>query len=167
MEGLTVSAAEAVAQFIEHVRTQDQSRQRARSQRDETYKPSEGEKIERQRLMSQMLVTLEVTRNEMIGKLAIDKATWDRWRSMVTLPQRNHLEALMRMARVEAADEHGSNPLIAQSTDAMLQAVDITRKQLEELAWLIKLQQASGEVSLSKAVCTALLEDYRTTKEVQ
>jgi hypothetical protein len=105
---MTSNAVLAVKAFSNHVA----SIASARSGNDS--KPSENDRAERERLMQEMLSALGLTKPEFLNKLKIDKSTWDRWRSIYSVPHPAHLYALSRFAeqkgRAEASREESTQP---------------------------------------------------------
>ena len=53
----------------------------------------------RGQLMQDVLDALGLTKVQLQSMLMIDKATWDRWRSIKTIPSSSHLETLARFAQ--------------------------------------------------------------------
>lgn len=102
------SAAQAVAQFIAHVSYQEQEREKAKaSEVEDDWVPSEQDRIERDKLLRDVLFALNLSRGELLARLRIEPITWDRWRKLKTVPQRMHLEALQRFAQPELSDGAG------------------------------------------------------------
>lgn len=83
----------AVRKFVDHVEAQEIARSAGlKSSDDEAFK------VEREALVQGVLTALGLTGPQLQAKLAIGRATWDRWRYATTIPQRSHLEALLRFA---------------------------------------------------------------------
>lgn len=90
MEHNPVQAADA---FAAHILAQ-----RNAKDSDASYEPTPDEKGRRDSLMQDLLLALGLSKLELQARLSIDKATWDRWRAMSSIPQRSHLEAISRFA---------------------------------------------------------------------
>jgi len=92
-------AARAVDALAAHVTIHEQARDDYRASTGQKYEPPEAEIQIRGQLMQEVLDSLDVTKGELQSWLMIDKATWDRWRSMKTVPGLPHLETLARFAQ--------------------------------------------------------------------
>lgn len=97
------NAAESVAAFVAHTSEQERQRQEHKS-RGEHYAPSFDDKARREALMHSLLDGLELSKAELLQRLSIDRATWDRWRHMTSIPQRAQLDALSRFVTQRADD---------------------------------------------------------------
>lgn len=162
-----ISAVEAVGALIAHVREHEINRQKAKDAGQRSYKPTNEEKAERDRLLRGMIWSLQLTRHEILAKLQIDRATWDRWRMMKTIPQSVHRDGLTRLAAggVLPPTANG-NPLIQEATQPMLAILGITKEQLEQLEWLERMQRTAG-IPLTESSCRVLLEEFQAAHSEQ
>lgn len=116
---MTQSAVHAVSEFAAHVDAQDRARQHAKDAQSK-YEPSHQERAERDRLMQGLLEALGLSKTELQTKLGIDRATWDRWRAMSSIPHRSYLEALARFAAQQ--EKNGSHEATRPRPHEMLNA---------------------------------------------
>ncbi len=112
-EDAQASVAQAVDQLLLHVDAQDRARQLAKDARL-TYSPSDEDKEERDRLLRQLLTAIGQPKEQVLEQLGADRATWDRWKNMVSIPQAKHRKSLDRLSRRESVPSEDSprpNPL--------------------------------------------------------
>lgn len=109
MMHMSMNATAAVKAFVDHVAAQETAK--AESSSPAEFEPSADFKEERQALAENLLAAFGLTGAELQAKLAIGRATWDRWRHAATIPQRSHLETLIRFAEEKDADVSQS-PLV-------------------------------------------------------
>lgn len=160
---MDITPSQAVEELIAHVEMQCRMRQLAKDA-GEKYLPTREQKSERDRLLRRLLATLGITRSDLIFQLKIDRGTWDRWRIMATVPHRVHLEGIIRIATGNSLTATGhANVLITQATAAMLNALGITKGQLDGLEWLERMQDAAG-IELGEQACRALLVERQANR---
>jgi len=100
------SPVQAANAFAAHIEAQEKSRQSAKDSGG-TYEPLAEDKARRDSVMQELLVALDLSKAELQASLSIDRATWDRWRAMSSIPQRSHLEAISRFAaQKEKSSDH-------------------------------------------------------------
>ncbi len=97
---MSSSATSAMRKFEAHVEEQEQLEDR---KGDEHFKEA------RQLILQELLTALELNAAQIQSKLAIGRATWDRWRAATHIPRRSHLEALARFAAEKDAMEDSSS----------------------------------------------------------
>lgn len=88
-----------VVEFIDHVGMQRKEREK------EGYQPSSEDRKRRAEIMAQIPADLGLTVEQLHGKLMINRSTWDRWRSMTSVPAQSKLEALLSIAEVAVEPE--------------------------------------------------------------
>lgn len=96
---------QAVREFIAHIEAQSRARREALSSGAE-FLPSAEERARRESLMQNLLPALGMTREELQSQLGIDRATWDRWRAITSVPHRSYLETMARYAAERVSTEH-------------------------------------------------------------
>lgn len=94
---MSQNSVQAASAFAAHIEKQERERQSCK-ERGEPYEPLPEERACRERLMQELLASLGLSKVELQSKLSIDRATWDRWRAMSSIPQRSHLDAITRFA---------------------------------------------------------------------
>jgi len=95
---MDTSALQAANALADHFAIQDRSRQKEKKGGIKR-EPAPGDIQERERLMQQLLDASGLSKTALQAQLRIDKATWDRWRYMVTIPHRSHIDSLIRFAK--------------------------------------------------------------------
>lgn len=101
------STIDVVRSFVAHVNEQERARQQAKGRGPlGSYDPSPDDKARRDSLMQDLLTALGMTKAELQTRLGIDKATWDRWRAMSSIPHRSYLEAMFRFATQQEKNDH-------------------------------------------------------------
>lgn len=154
-------ATEAVDALIAHIEEHEFNRQRAKDFGQRSYKPSAEEKAERDRLLKAVIWAFQLTRRELLAKLDIDRATWDRWRIMKTIPQADKRNALRILAL-----NVGEFPTAAEQpkeAETILAALGITAEQLKQLEWLKRVQNAAG-FELSESICRLLVQEFQASQ---
>lgn len=107
---------QSASAFAAHVEAQEKSRK----ERGKDYEPSSEDRKYRDEVMQGLLAALEVSKAELQARLGIDRATWDRWRAMTSIPQRSHLEAIARFAAQQ--EKSGSHVATRPRPHEMLSA---------------------------------------------
>ena len=148
-----MKAISAVEALIAHIREHELNRQKAKDAGQRSYKPTDDEKAERDRLLRGVIWSLQLTRHELLAQLQINRATWDRWRIMKTIPQPEHIAALALLL----PSERSENTLILEATQPILVALGITKVQLEQLEWLERIQSMAC-APLTERSCRVLLD---------
>lgn len=97
---MTNGAVQAVRELVAHVDAHERARQAVQGK----YEPSEEEKTKREACLQKVLDELGSSKAELQNKLGIDRSTWDRWRTMSSVPHRSYLEALNRYAEEKEKD---------------------------------------------------------------
>jgi hypothetical protein len=99
-------ASQVVQEFSAHVHEQDRARQAAKDS-GQDFVPPEEQKRQREAIMQKLLAAFGLPKLELQAKLGIDRATWDRWRAMASVPHRSYLETLARLAdKDDRPDDH-------------------------------------------------------------
>lgn len=155
----------AVEQFIGHVAMLEDERNHAKDS-GRKFVPTDEQKIERKRLMRQVLAAFNTTAQDLAERLGVTPATLSRWRSAAHEPTQRICERLVRLAGGGDRSQSGENnprAILERATPAMLDAFGISRRLFDELEWLQSIQEAAG-FELSEDTCRALVGGYRRQK---